>query len=198
MGAVLYEDSLQKDGEHEVKHGWLAAHGVEVVRTRFDGRHGVPVSFGDYYAEGSNVVVDTKRDVHELMGNLGSDYRRLDHECARAAEAGYRIVFVVECGGAYADPERLSKVVSKYCTTKCDKLKLRECDPSDEDGDCPKRGRRRKPFQGYMMMGKMAVLHRKHGAEFEFVEPQDSARRICELLGVKYEQEGAQASLDGG
>lgn len=185
----IWEDTLQKqnggDDKHAAKHGWWEAHGVEVVRTRLDGRHGTPVSFGDYCRDGSNVVVDTKADVHELMGNLGAGYRRLDHECGRAAEAGYRIVFLVEGGGRFADPDALARVVSRFCL-KCRAFRARECDPSDEGGDCPARGRRRKPFQGYKMMGRMKSLHEKHGAEFEFVEPGDAARRVCELLGVEY------------
>lgn len=185
----IWEDTLQQqhDGDkHAAKHEWWEAHGVEVVRTRFDGRHGVPVSFGDYYREGSNVVVDTKTNVHELMGNLGGGYRRLDHECGRAAEAGYRIVFVVEGGERFADPPTLRKVVSRFCV-KCGLFRSGSCDPSDERGGCEARGKKRKPFQGYRMMGRMKTLHEKHGAEFEFVETADSARRICELLGVSYD-----------
>lgn len=188
MGGVIYEDSLQQqhDGDkHAVKHGWWEAHGIEVVRTRFNGNNAVPVSFGDYYAEGSNVVVDTKASVHELMANLGSDYRRLDHECRRAHDNGYRIVFMVECGSRLADPSTLSLVVSRYCM-KCADYRRRECDPTDEESGCRKRGKNRKPFQGYQLMGRMRMLHEKYGAEFEFVDADESAERICELLGVKH------------
>lgn len=188
MSATVYEDTLNKVGEHEAKHEWWEAHGIEVVRTRFDGKHDVPVSFGDYYAPGSNVVVDTKATVHELMGNLGSEYRRFDHECRRAYEAGYRIVFVVECGAAYAKPAMLARVASRFCM-KCKEFRARRCDPTDEGSGCSERGDRRKPFQGHMMMGRMKSLHVKYGAEFEFVDPDKSAMRICELLGVPYAQE---------
>lgn len=189
MGAVLYEDSLQQihDGDkHALKHEFWAAHGVTVRRTRFDGKHDVPVSFGDYYAEGSNVVVDTKANVHELMGNLGGDYRRFDHECRRAYEAGYQIVFVCEGGERLADTSTLACVISRFCF-KCRRFRSRECDPTDEQSGCVERGKNRKPFQGYMMMGKMKTLHRKYGAEFEFVDVDKSAARICELLGVRYD-----------
>ena len=191
MKPVLFEDVLQQqhDGDkHKLKHDWWAAHGIEVVRCRFNGKHEVPVDFGDYYRDGANIVVDTKASIHELMSNLGSDYRRLDHECRRAFEAGYRIVFLVECGGKFADPSTLRKVVSVYCATRCTLFRKRECDPADENGDCRARGRRRKPFQGYQLMGRMKSLHMKYGAEFEFVEPEESARRICNLLGIDHEE----------
>ena len=88
--AKIYEDTRQQvhDGDkHAAKHEWWAAHGVEVERRKLD--------FGDYMAEGSNRSIDTKRDIYEMMANIGSGYRRIDHECARAREAGYRLVFLV-------------------------------------------------------------------------------------------------------
>ena len=175
-------DTRQHDGKHDVKEGWWASHGVSTVARKLD--------FGDYMAEGSNVSVDTKRNVSELMGNLGRGFRRLDHECARAAEAGYRIVFLVEGGAAYADPSRLARVVSDYCRM-CGYR--RECNPVSKRSGCRRRGDGRKPFQGYMMMHKMAVLHDKYGAEFEFCERRDTARRVCELLGVEYDEQDADS-----
>ena len=175
---VIYEDTRQQvhDGDkHAAKHSWWAAHGVEVVRRKLD--------FGDYQADGSNVAVDTKRDLYELLGNLGSDYRRIDHECARAHEKGYKLVFLVECGERYADPAELSKVRARFCL-KCNHGQAGRCDPTVDGSGCMKRGGRRKPFQGYQLPTRMKVLGMRHGAEFEFCDPSESAQRICELLGV--------------
>ena len=187
MAITIYEDTLQKnydgDDKHAEKHFWWAAHGIEVVRTRFDGKHGVPVSFGDYYYEGSNVVVDTKRDLYELMGNLGAGYRRIDHECARAHESGYRLVFLVESGEEYAEPSALATVRSRYCF-KCSHGFRKRCNPTNPKSGCAKRGDRKKPFQGYQMAGKMKILSDKYGTVFAFCEPSESARDICDLLGV--------------
>lgn len=174
MGEII-EDTRQHAGKHGAKHAWFEAHGVTLVRRKLD--------FGDYMREGSNVSVDTKADVHELMGNLGAGYRRLDHECARAAEAGCRIVFLCEGGERYSDPAVLASVPSAGCA-KCG-LK-RKCVPTNPRSGCEARGARRKPFQGYQMVGRMKTLHYKYGAEFEFVDGKDSARRVCELLGVSY------------
>lgn len=182
MGGTIYEDTRQHDGKHRVKHAWFEAHGVGLVRQKLD--------FGDYMRDGSNVSVDTKADVYELMGNLGAGYRRVDHECARAAEAGYRLVFLVEGGARYAEPGELAKVASKACR-KCTAYRARKCSPQSTKSGCIVRGARRKPFQGYQMIGRMKTLHTKYGAEFEFVGGRDSARRICELLGVEYDEQDA-------
>lgn len=185
MGAVvLYEDSLQQqhDGDkHAVKHEWLGAHGVEVVRTRFDGKHDVPVSFGDYYTPGSNVVCDTKRHIAEVAGNLGRGHRRFREEMRRATEAGYLLVILIETTEASCLED-----VRKWCNTHCLKCTYRreQCDPR-ESGMCLRHGTK-KPLQGEMAAKQMKAMELKYSVRFEFVRPEDSAKRICDLLGVRY------------
>ena len=176
---VINEDNRQQvhhGDKHAAKHAWWSAHGIEVVRCT--------IKFGDYTVDGSNVAVDTKASLDEIMANLGAGYRRLDHECRRAFEAGYRIVFLIEAGGLYAEPSKLSTVPGYVCR-RCAAKRTGACRPCDPSQKCAKR--KGKPFQGYQLVGRMKALHRKYGAEFEFVDPEDSARRICELLGVAYE-----------
>jgi len=176
---VIYEDNRQQvhhGDKHAAKHAWWSAHGIEVVRCT--------IPFGDYTVDGSNVAVDTKASLDEIMGNLGAGYRRLDHECKRAAEAGYRIVFLIEAGGEWANPQKLFQVVGYVCRY-CALLRTKQCNPRLKSQKCAKR--KGKPFQGYQLIGRMKSLHRKYGAEFEFIDAKDSARRICELLGVAYE-----------
>lgn len=193
MSGVIVEDTRQQAGKHNGKHNWWQAHGVQFLeRDR-------ALPFADYMCDGSNVAVDTKADVYELMGNLGAGFRRLDHECAKAAAAGYRIVFLCECGARYANTNELARVVAKACL-RCAERKAKRCAPTSTASGCAARGARHKPFQGYQLIGRMKVLHDKYGAEFEFVNHKDSARRICELLGVTYEQDASgstQAARDG-
>ena len=58
MATTIYEDSRQQAGKHEAKHAWFAAHGIELVRKKLD--------TGDYATDGSNVLVDTKRNIAEV------------------------------------------------------------------------------------------------------------------------------------
>lgn len=178
--ARIYEDTRQQvhhGDKHAAKHAWWSSHGVDVER--------VALSFADYTADGSNVAVDTKASLDEVMANLGGGYRRIDHECKRAHDAGYRIVFLVEAGARYADPAALAAVAGFVCR-RCARRRARTCEPTSTAQRCT--ARRGKPFQGYQLIGRMKGLNRKYGAEFEFVDKADSARRICELLGVDYER----------
>ena len=179
--STIIEDTRQQmhDGDkHAAKHAWWQAHGVEVVRRKLD--------FGDYMAEGSNIAVDTKRDAYELFSNLGSGYRRVSHECQRAADAGYRLYFLCEFGARWADPEAMARKAARVCET-CWARSGGRCDPCDPKSVCVARGARRRPFQGYQAHDRMQKLSAAHGCVFRFCERGDAARIICDLLGVAYE-----------
>lgn len=186
--ATVWEDTLQQAGKHEIKHDWFAKHGVELVQTRFDGKHGVPVSFGDYYREGSNVVVDTKRDVDEIAHNIsGKNHDRFKRECLRARDEGYRLVILIENRNGYKRLVDVCKWVNTHCMM-CKTRSRAACDPGSATGKCA-RHNTRKPIQGARLYKAMSTMSERYGVEFEFCHPRDSARRICELLGVRYDDE---------
>lgn len=188
MGGLIYEDTLQQqhDGDkHAKKHAWWEAHGVQVVRTRFDGRHGVPWSFGDYCVDGSNVVVDTKASLLEVAANLGKGHSRFKKEIKRANDDGCLLVVLVETmeAGSVDDVRRWT---NGHCRHHCNHCN-RDCDPH-EDGVCLKHGTK-KPLQGEVIAKQMKTMERNRSVRFEFCAPSDSARRICDLLGVSYERD---------
>lgn len=184
----LFEDTLQQSGKHLIKHEWWAAHGVEVVRTRFDGGHAVPVSFGDYYADGSNVVVDTKRSVDEIAQNInGREHKRFREECKRAQTAGYRLIVLVENRDSIRDFDSLAKWTNTHCV-KCAVRRKTRCNPRDMSTQC-ERHKTRKPIQGGRLAKAMSTMSERYGVRFMFCDPHESARIVCELLGVSYERD---------
>ena len=193
MGSIIYEDTLQQnrggDDKHAMKHEWWAAHGIEVVRTRFDGNHEVPWSFGDYWAETStNVVVDSKASIAEVSANLGREHDRFRREINRANSDGCLLVVLVETDEA-ACVEDVSGWVNSHCR-RCNVWRRGNCDPTDkESAFCRKHGTK-KPLQGETVAKQMRTMELTRSVRFEFVRPDESARRICELLGVMYEDEG--------
>lgn len=190
-GLVIYEDSLQQvrngDDKHKTKHDWWAAHGVTVRRTRFDGRHEVPWSFGDYCADGANTVVDTKASLGEVSTNLGREHERFKREIKRANDAGCGLVVLIETDEAECVQD-VRAWVNTHCRN-CGHYRRRECDPRDGGAICLKHGTK-PPLQGETMAKQMATMELTRGVRFEFVRPEDSARRICELLGVEYDDKG--------
>jgi len=188
MPAII-EDTRQHAGKHDAKHGWFAAHGIEVVRRKLDS--------GDYMRDGSNVTVDTKASVDEVAGNMSAGHRRFRNECIRARDAGLRLVVLVENMQGFAKTGDLYRWTNTHCAT-CHVRQSARCNPRAA-GKCP-RHRKNKPIQGDRLAAAMTAMERKYGVRFEFCRPEDSARRICELLGVEYEQDAgcrAQAAFDG-
>lgn len=178
---MIWCDTRQQKGKHRHVDGWFEARGVPFEYRKLD--------FGDYArADGaSNVAVDTKKDVAEVAGNVGRDHARFARECDRAREAGWRLVVLVEEHPEYNDRAALSTWVSGACR------RCRRCDPRSDA--C--RRYRFKPMQGGPLAKIVAGLERNHGVRFEFCSRRDTARRICELLGVEYGQ-GAAAARKGG
>lgn len=182
---VIWYDSLQQRSKHEIKHQWLAAHGIELKQTRFDGKHDVPVSFGDYYRDGANVVIDTKRNLAEIAQNISRDHKRFRDECARAQRDGYRLIILVENNERVRCLRDLVEWTNDHCHF-CSYRRRHGCEPNDTSTKCARHGTL-KPIQGARLAKAMATMSAKYGVRFEFCEPTESARRICELLGVIYE-----------
>jgi len=178
MGAVIWCDTRQQAGKHENKMGWWASHGVSTAVRKLD--------FGDYGTDGSNVYVDTKRSIEEAAQNLGRDHPRFKREIRRANESGCLLVVLVEtCEAACVGD--VESWTSGHCL-HCNHYYRGGCDPRDRAGLCVRHGTR-KPLQGDVVARQMRTMEATRSVRFEFCRPEDSARRICELLGVRYEEE---------
>lgn len=194
MGAVIYEDTRQQNhggnDKHIIKHEWLKLHGITVARKKLD--------FGDYQTDGSNISIDTKRNIAEIAQNInGKNHDRFKREILRAREAGYRLIILVENREGVTCLDDLKSWMNDHCV-KCGTRKKTSCNPYDGQ-KCLRHGTR-KPIQGNRLAKAMSTMSERYGVRFEFCNPQETAKRICELLGVKYEQDAASgetASRDG-
>ena len=149
----------------------MEAHGVEFAP------RASALPFGDYMREGSNISIDTKKDVQEVAGNIGRDHARFVRECERARAEGYKLVILIEEHPEYNDREKLYAWTSYVCR------RCRKCRPH-QPGKCVKY--KAKPMNGPTVAKIIAKLEQDHGVRFEFCAKRDTARRICEILGVEY------------
>lgn len=168
---MIVEDTRQQARKHNNIEKWMAAHGVDFAP------RAVALPFGDYMLEGSNISIDTKKDVQEVAGNIGRDHARFVRECDRASAEGYRLIILVEEHPEYADRSKLHGWVCYVCR------RCRMCNPLRDKG-CKKY--RSKPMSGPTVARIIGRLEEDHGVRFEFCAKRDTARRICELLGVNY------------
>ena len=141
---------------------------------------------GDYqdYAH-PLLIVDRKQSIQELAANCTRDHDRFKRECQRAAAAGYSLVVLVENRESVHDLDSLKKWTNDHCRM-CGTGRKVKCNPHDGT-KCPRHGTR-KPIQGWRLAKAMQTMTERYNVKFMFCAPKDSARIICDLLGVSYEK----------
>lgn len=177
---TLLCDTRQHAGKHRLKEAWWAQHGVATSTVKLD--------FGDYMVEGSAVSVDTKRNVAEVAQNInGKSHDRFKRECERARDAGYQLVILVENRQSYTCIKDVTKWTNDHCA-HCPYRYRKACAPRDPRGKCLKHGTM-KPIQGPRLAKAMSTMQERYGVRFEFCAPEEAARRVCDLLGLEYEED---------
>lgn len=184
---VIIEDDRQHAGKHDAKHEWWDAHGVPYLSRD----EMLKLDFGDYvrgFEDGapdpsSNVSVDTKQHLGEVSTNLGRKHEVFKREIRRANDAGYLLVVLIETDEASCI-EDVRKWTNSHCR-KCGHYRRGNCDPHDASTVCAKHGTK-PPLQGETMAKQMMTMELNRSVRFEFVRPEDSALRICELLGIEH------------
>ena len=115
--------------------------------------------FGDY-ALPPTISVDTKADMAEIASNIGSDHQRFKRECIAARDAGCQLIILVENTDGIACVADVHKWVN------------------------PEQIYRPRAITGERLQKAMLTMSERYGVRFEFCEPEQSAKRIMELLGV--------------
>jgi len=172
-------DTRQKRGKHENIDRWFDLHGVEYEYRKLD--------TGDYATDdlSSNILVDTKKGLSEVAMDCGRDHDRFAREMDRARDAGYRLVILIETTGNFPTVESLARWMNTSCE-RCQHFRARACNPLAKRGGCIKF--KRPPMRGETLAKIMATMASDHGCVFELVHPMVAAKRVCDLLGVRYEQ----------
>ena len=184
---VIVEDDRQHAGKHDNKHEVWDALGVPYLSRN----EMIKLDFGDYmrgFEDGTldpsaNISVDSKQHLGEVSANLGRGHERFKREIKRANDAGYLLVVLVETDEATCI-EDVRGWVNTHCR-HCKHFYHKECDPRDGSTYCL-RHNTKPPLQGETMAKQMATMEANRSVRFEFVRPEDSALRICEILGVRY------------
>ena len=115
--------------------------------------------FGDY-AMPPTISVDTKANMDEIAQNIGSDHQRFKRECIAARDAGCQLIILVE------NTEGISSVKDVHKWINPDLIY------------------RPRAITGERLQKAMITMSERYGVRFEFCRPEESAKRIIELLGV--------------
>lgn len=149
----LFEDNRQKKGMHEEKHEYWQKVGCRVERMR--------LPFGDYI-KAPLIAVDTKRDIYEIANNIQNDHTRFRNECVMARDWGCQLIILIE---------NLDGVDS-----------LAKLDLWMESDEHFYRRGGTKRIIGRHLAKAMQTMTKNYGVRWEFCTPNESGRRVHELL----------------
>lgn len=148
-------DTRQQKGRHEAKHQAFREAGYRLLSTK--------LPFGDYRLVGGTYVIDTKRDLVELCGNLCQQHKRFRSELSGAHDAGYRLFVLVENADGVTDLTTLR-------AWRNPRTKLNE------------RKGLRPPLQGDRMADMCLTIERRYGCRFLFCPPHEAGAKVLEIL----------------
>lgn len=114
---------------------------------------------GDYQSlDNPRLVVDRKKDLQELAGNVCQQHERFRAELIRAQEAGIQIVILCEHGGSIKTLEDV------YFWEN------------------PRRRTSPGAISGQRLFKVLNTMQEKYGVQFEFCDKRQTGRRIVEIL----------------
>lgn len=154
---TIIEDTRQQADKHKSKHEYFADNQIKVVRSK------LPV--GDYaYIKNMSVIVDTKKDIQELIGNVTKGHKRFIAECDLAAQSDIKLIILVENSDGVRCINDLYKWYNKRLAWS------------------------KKATTGVTLAKILTGIEYRHGVSFEFCAPEEAGGKIIELLGgEKYE-----------
>lgn len=168
---IILEDSRQQAEKHKIKHLWFEKNGIELRRTK--------LYVGDYTLPANqNVCVDTKKDIQELISDVcGKQHERFRDECLRAQEAGIKLYILVENKGGYVDKRN-----TIYCPTIKSLSDLHSW--KNPRLFMWRNGKQLYPSatKGITLQKVCNTMQAKYGVEFLFCTPEESGKKIVELL----------------
>ena len=168
---MIARDTRDKIDRHRNVDEGLLALGFQIVRTK--------LYVGDVaLLNDMTVCIDLKQGLQECYGNIIQQHRRFVDECKRAQEAGIRLIILCQESGIGSVQD-----VANWQNPRMTKwLKLR---------DAHRNGKRMKeplspypPVSSERLAKAMQTISDRYGVEWRFCYKSDTARMICELLGL--------------
>lgn len=148
---TIIEDTRQQRGKHDLKAAYFEQAGVKVIRSK------LPV--GDYaLLNDLSVIVDTKKSIQEIIGNVTKDHARFVRECDFAEENGIMLYILIE-------DNKVTCIEDLYGWYNF-RLKFSP-----------------QATRGSTLAKILHGIEVRHGVSFQFCKKEDAGKRILELLG---------------
>lgn len=135
---------------------------------------------GDYQSlDNPRLVIDRKKDLQELCGNVCQQHERFKAELVRAVEQGIKIVVLCEHG---TDIKRIEDV---YFWENPRKHQVRW---KTVDGKRVKTVLSEKAVDGCQLYKSLCTIRDRYNVSFVFCTKEETGKRIIEILGGTYDK----------
>lgn len=202
MQITIIEDTGQKVGAHNIKHKYWEDNGIELVRAPLPagdyiignemtddlfarkGKREIDLKKLDFAGTYANVV-DTKKDIAELISNIcGKQHARFRDECIWASNNNVNLTILIENRDGV-------KNTTDLFTWQNPRLNIWK-NTSEVIGWCkngnPRYKKTRKypsATNGQTLAKACMTMEKKYGVHFLFCTPEESGRRVIEILSEK-------------
>lgn len=147
---MLQVDTREHKEEWERIKSQFDALGVSYFRSK--------LYVGDYCSiDNARLVIDRKKDLLELCGNVTQQHERFRAELVRANKAGIKVIILIEQGGI----QSLEDVFF---------------------WENPRRRKSPKATNGAQLHKSLCTIRDRYDVRFEFCSKRETGRRISELL----------------
>ena len=159
-------DTREKPQELERIIPQIQAEGVHVIKNK--------LYVGDYQSlDNARLVVERKKDLNELCGNVCQQHEKFKRELLRAIESNIKIVILCEHGNGitcledvyFWENPRKHKVVWKTVNGRKVKTVLSE-----------------KAVDGIQLYRSLSTIHDRYNVDFVFCEKENTGREIVRIL----------------
>ena len=160
-------DTREHKNEWERIQKQFDALGVQYFRSK--------LYVGDYQSlDNPRLVIDRKKDLNELCGNVCQQHDRFKAELIRAMQQNIKIVIMVEHG---EDVKSLEDVYFWENPRK------HEVIWKTVNGKRVKTVRSAKAIDGMQLYKSLCTIRDRYNVDFEFCTKEETGKRIVEILG---------------
>lgn len=165
---IIQCDTRQKRKHHDMKERYFESQGHKLVHSK--------MLVGDYCVPSNgSICVDTKANLSELYSNLIQQHQRFKAECVLAQEAGIKLHILVENNDGIKSVQDVTNWKNPQMFRY---YKARRKNPSQKP-----------PASNVQLIKIMHAMTRDYNVEFHFCAPDESGKRVIELLMVETPEE---------
>lgn len=148
---TIIEDTRQQAGKHKLKQAYFDENNIKVVRSK--------LPCGDYAKlTDLSTIIDTKKDIQEVIGNVTTQHTRFIKECYFAQENDIKLIYLIED----------EKVTCIDDLNSWYNIRLKHSP---------------KATTGKRLAKTLHTISTRHDVEFMFCKKADAGKKIIELLG---------------